>query len=61
MGENPRAYINDKILSVGDKLPVSDGSRIYECEVILIENNSVVMRCEKAEVILKLKQVNGND
>ena len=57
MGDNPRAYINDRILSVGDKLLVSDGADKYECEVIVIENNSVVMRCGKAEVTLKLKQV----
>ena len=57
MGDNPRAYINDKILSVGDKLLVSDGNEKYECEVITIENNSVVMRCGKAEVTLKLKQI----
>ncbi|MBN2590245.1 MAG: hypothetical protein JXA96_10320 [Sedimentisphaerales bacterium] len=61
MGNNPRAYINDKILSVGDSLPVTDGTNKYECEVVLIENNSVVMRCGKAEVILKLKKVNEND
>ncbi len=57
MGENPRAFINDRILSVGDTLPVSDGADKYDCVVIMIENNSVVMRCGKAEVTLKLKQV----
>ncbi len=61
MGDNPRAYINDKILSVGDTLLVSDGNDKYECEVIMIENNSVVMRCGKAEVTLKLKQVIENN
>ncbi|MBN1973570.1 MAG: hypothetical protein JW787_08015 [Sedimentisphaerales bacterium] len=60
MGENPRAYINDRILSVGDVLLVSDGADKYECEVVLIENNSVVMRCGNAEVMLKLKQVFEN-
>lgn len=58
MSSNPRAYINDKILSVGDSLSVTDGTNKYECEVVLIENNSVVMRCGKAEVILKLTKVN---
>jgi len=61
MGESPRAYINDRVVSVGDKLSVSDGAQKYECEVVLIEDNSVVMRCGKAEVKLKLKQVNEND
>ena len=61
MGNKPLAYINDRILSVGDSLSVTDGTNTFECEVVLIENNSVVMRCGKAEVILKLKKVNGND
>ncbi len=57
MGENPRALINNKILSAGDILPVNDGAESYDCEVILIDDDSVVMRCEKAEVTLKLKQI----
>ncbi len=61
MGNSPLAYINDRILSVGDSLSVTDGTNKYECEVVLIENNSVVMRCGKAEVILKLKKVIEND
>jgi uncharacterized protein (UPF0333 family) len=61
MGDNPRAYINDRILSVGDKLLVSDGADKYECEVVLIENNSVVMKCGKAQVKLKLKQAIENN
>lgn len=60
MGENPRALINDKIVSSGDTIPVSDGADNYECEVILIDDSSVVMRCGKAEVTLKFKQVNEN-
>jgi len=60
MGENPRAYINDHIVSIGDILLVSDGNENYECEVIMIENNSVVMRCGNSQVKLKLKQINEN-
>ena len=57
MGENPRAYINDKVMSVGDILPINYGNDKYEFEVMKIDDNSVVMRCGKAEVTLKLKQV----
>ena len=57
MGKNPKAYINDKIVSVGDVLLVSDGNENYECEVVEIENNSVVMRCGSAQVTLKLKKI----
>jgi hypothetical protein len=54
IGENPRAYINDKVHSVGDTLLVSDGADKYECEVVAIEDNTVVIRCGNAEVKLKL-------
>ena len=61
IGDSPRAFINDRVLSIGDILSVTDGANKYECEVLSIENNSVVMRCEKAEVILKLKKMIEND
>lgn len=60
MGENAKAFINDKVLSAGDELLISDGIDIYECEVVVIEENAVVIRCGEAEVRLKLRQVNEN-
>lgn len=56
LSENPRAYINDKVRSVGDKLLVKDGVDMYECEVVGIEENKVVIRCREAEIRLKLTQ-----
>jgi hypothetical protein len=56
LGENPRAFINDKLLSVGDKLFVGDGTNTYECEVAEIEENMVSIRCGEAEVTLRLTQ-----
>jgi hypothetical protein len=56
LGENPRAFINDKLLSVGDKLLIEDGINMYECEVAKIEETKVVIRCGQAEVTLNLKQ-----
>jgi hypothetical protein len=56
LGENPQVFINDKLLSVGDKLIVRDGVNTYECEVIGIEKNMVFMRCGEAEITLKLMQ-----
>lgn len=53
-GENPQVFINDVLLSVGDKLPVRDGDNTYECEVIAIEANRVFIRCGQAEIQLKL-------
>jgi len=56
LGENPRAFINDKLLSVGDKLFVKDGNDMYECEVAKIEENMVFIRCGETEVTLRLTQ-----
>jgi len=56
-GENPRAFINSKPLSIGDKLPVIDGDNKYECEVVGIEEDKVFIRCEEAKITLKLKGV----
>jgi len=56
LGKNPLAIINDKRLSVGDKLFVRDGINTYECEVAKIEENTVFIRCGEAEVTLRLTQ-----
>jgi hypothetical protein len=56
LGTNPRAYINDKVVSVGDKVLIRDGIDTYECEVIEIKENTVVIQCREAEVTLKLTQ-----
>jgi hypothetical protein len=55
-GENPHAFINDKLLSVGDKLFIGDGINTHECEVVKIEETKVVIRCGQAEVTLRLTQ-----
>jgi hypothetical protein len=54
---NPQAFINGKLLSVGDKLLVKDGGNKYECEVVGIEENMVVIKCLEAEITLKLTKV----
>ncbi len=56
LGENPQAFINDKLLSAGDKLFVRDGTSTYECEVTKIEENTVSIRCGETEITLKLMQ-----
>lgn len=56
--ENPLAFINDEVLGVGDKLLVVDGVDKYECEVVEIKEDTVVMRCREARITLKLTQVN---
>ena len=54
LGRKRLAFINDKLLAVGDKLVVSDGIEKYECEVVEIESGKVLIRCGKAEIVLKL-------
>ncbi len=58
LSENPQAFINDKLLSVGDKTLIGDGVDKYECEVVEINENTVVMRGRESRITLKLTQVN---
>lgn len=61
LGKNPQAFINDKLLAVGDKLLVVDGVDTYECEVVEIEEKTVFIRCGEAEITLKLTQASITD
>ncbi len=56
--ENPLAFINDKVLRVGDKLLIGGEVDRYECEVVEIGENTVVMRCRESRITLKLTKVN---
>ncbi|MHC4241538.1 MAG: hypothetical protein ACYS3N_20615 [Planctomycetota bacterium] len=56
--EIPLAFINDEVMRVGDKLFVNDGIDRYECEVVEIKENTVVMRCRESKITLKMTQVN---
>jgi len=57
LSSNPRAFINNKVLSVGDRMLIDDGNEKYECEVAAIEENTVVIKCREAEIKLKLVPV----
>ncbi len=61
LSKNPRAFINDKVLSAGDTVLIGDGVDTYECEVVEIRENTVVMKCREAEITLKLTQVSMID
>ncbi|UCC22686.1 MAG: hypothetical protein JSW23_01040 [Planctomycetota bacterium] len=58
LSENPEVFINDKLLKAGDTLLVKDADETYECEVVRIEQDMVLIRCGEAEIKLKLMQVN---
>lgn len=53
-GENRQAYVNGKLLSVGDKVPVKSGAETYECEVTGIGEKAVFLRCGEAKITLRL-------
>ncbi|MEJ2704423.1 MAG: hypothetical protein P8Z79_18460 [Sedimentisphaerales bacterium] len=61
VSENPRAYINGEVVEVGDKMFIGEGVDKYECDVVVIEEGSVVIRCGKAEITLKLVQESKKD
>ncbi len=60
MGKNRRAFVNDKLLVVGDKMLIRDGVNMYECEIVKIEEKTVFLRCGQAEMRLKLKENNSS-
>jgi hypothetical protein len=61
LGQTPQVFISGKLLTIGDKLRVSEGVETYECEVVRIEKNAVYMRCGNAEIQLKLAQMTEED
>jgi hypothetical protein len=58
LSENPEVFINDKLLTIGGKLLIREAGETYECEVVEIEQEMVLIRCGEAEIKLKLMQVN---
>lgn len=55
-GSNPQAFINDKPLSIGDKLLIADAAENRICEVVAIQKQSVSIRCAEVEITLKLEE-----
>jgi len=56
-GANPQAFINDKLMAVGDRLNVIEGVNKYEFEVTGIEEKAVRVRCGEVEIVLKLSEI----
>jgi hypothetical protein len=53
---NPRAFINDQLLRMGDRLTVHDGPDTCEFEVLRIYEDSVLVGCNGTQLTLKLTQ-----
>jgi hypothetical protein len=56
LADNPQTFINNKLLSLSDKLLIRDAGGTYEFEVIGIYEDFVLLRCGKAQITLKLIQ-----
>jgi hypothetical protein len=55
MGPQPEAFINDRLVKVGETIVV-EGSKSYRCQVRSIRADSVIVKYEETEIELKLKQ-----
>lgn len=55
--DSPLAFVNDRMLGIGDKLAVDhDGGRL-EFEVLRIYEDAVLVECNETQLTLKLAQV----
>jgi hypothetical protein len=52
----PRAFINDRLLRVGERLTVRDGPDLCEFEVLHIYEDSVLVGCNGTRLTLKLTE-----
>lgn len=57
VGTNPIAFVYGEVRRIGDIVLVKDGTDTYECEVVKIEHNTVVIKCGESEITLKLPPV----
>ena len=59
LGKRPEAFIENTLVSVGDKLQVEDKGRLYEFDVIEIGENEVVLTCQGVRLEIKMLQEPG--
>ena len=60
-GPNPEAFIGNKLVSVGQTLPVRYSDKIYEFTVDEIHANKVVLKWDDVSVVLKMSQSNETE
>ena len=56
IGEKRQAFVNDRVLHSGEQFLLKIGEDTYECEVVSIDEDKVVIGCGKSQVVLKLSQ-----
>ena len=54
LGEKPLAFINNKLLGIGETFYINDGENKHECKVILINAEAVFIKSGNTEITLKL-------
>lgn len=54
MGQTPQAFINGKLLGIGEILKVAEGKRTYEFEIITISENEVKLKHKDIEFKLSI-------
>lgn len=59
LGKRPEAFIENTLVSVGDKLQVEDKGRLYEFDVIEIGEKEVVLMCQGVRLEIKMLQEPG--
>jgi hypothetical protein len=52
----PRAFVNDRMLEVGDRFIVERGAASLEFEVLRIDENAVLVECNDVQLTLELAQ-----
>jgi hypothetical protein len=54
LGNNPQAFINDKLVSEGDRLVLREGTVDYEFTVVKIAQDKVIVKYKDVEIALKI-------
>lgn len=58
IGSKRQVVINDKLLSIGDTIEIKQGEVVYECEVVEIEDNRVLITFGESQIELSLIRTN---
>ena len=58
IGSKRQVVINEKLLSIGDKIEIKQGEEVYECEVVEIEDNRILITFGESQIELSLIRTN---
>ncbi len=56
LGENPQAFISDKLVSVGEVLRQKHNDDVYELKVVAIFENKIELECNGVVISLQIAQ-----